>query len=125
MGAGVSGAIGAVFAGVALAARSDADELCSSVDGSGAICPNEASDAIDRDIALSAVADVAFGVGIVAAGVGLYFIITGEPKPSDTTVAVMMDGRSMALEASRLPERAVFTLVRRLMPRMNRSAAAM
>jgi len=100
VGAGVSGAIGAVFAGVALAARSDADELCSSVDGSRAICPNEARDAIDRDVTMSAVADVAFGVGIAAASVGLYFIITGEPEPSDTTVAVMLDGRSVALEAT-------------------------
>ncbi len=84
---GVGGAAilgGAIAGGLALGARSDADAGCNE-SGGKRLCTAEASDAIDRDRTLSLIADVSFGVGLIAAGVGVYLILDSNGKEQPVT----------------------------------------
>ena len=91
-----SGARILVVGHVALAARNEAEEMCPTFD-TGLLCPSAASDAIARDRGMSIAADVAFGLGVAAAGVGLYFVITDLAQPSQSRASVVV-----AVEPSRL-----------------------
>jgi tetratricopeptide (TPR) repeat protein len=78
---------GAYFGLSALSARDDADAGCSEQGGSR-ICSSSAEDALDRDQRFSLFADIGFGVGLVAAGVGTYLLLTHDDKPTDTALSV-------------------------------------
>ena len=82
LGVGVAGVgTGTYFGLQALSARSEIEEDCKS--GSGrAACSSKAADAIDRDKTSSLIADVGFGVGIVALGVGSYLLLTNKNEKS-------------------------------------------
>ncbi len=84
LGVGGAGlAAGGIFGVLALGARSDADAGCKDVSGSR-LCNDSARDAVDRDKRFSLIADVSFGIGILAAGAGTYLLLSapdsGEKK---------------------------------------------
>jgi hypothetical protein len=70
---------GTYFGLAALSARKDASAACPTA-GSSHRCSAGASGALDRDKRYSLLADISFGVGIVAAGAGVYFLL----KPQHT-----------------------------------------
>jgi tetratricopeptide (TPR) repeat protein len=75
---GVGGAAigtGAVFGSMALSARKDVDASCKDAGGQK-LCTADAQSAIDRDKRYSLFADIGFGVGIAAAGVGTYLLLS-------------------------------------------------
>ena len=67
--------IGGVFGGLALGARSTEKPNCANAAG-GRFCTADAESSITRDKRYSLIADVGFGVGVVAAGVGAYLVLT-------------------------------------------------
>ena len=94
LGVGAVGVgMGTYFALSASSARQDADELCA---GDPPVCPREAEDAVSRDDRHSVFADVGWGVGLTAAAVGLYLVLTHDPKPEravSSPVAVVPGGK--------------------------------
>jgi tetratricopeptide (TPR) repeat protein len=78
---------GGAAAGVAATARGDADDLC--VDG---ICPDRASDAVDRDRTFSVLADVGIGVGAGALVTGIIFLLSSDDVADHARVQVGRDG---------------------------------
>jgi hypothetical protein len=87
LGTGAAGlGAGAFFGLGALAARREASSLCSDASGASR-CWSSASAALDRDRQYSLYADVGFGVGLVAAGAGLYFLLRPRADAPTTTAA--------------------------------------
>ncbi len=80
----VSLGVGTYFAFGASSARQDADELCV---GDPAVCPRAAEEALSRDRRDSVLADVGWGVGLTAAVVGLYLVLTHDPAPAPRSTA--------------------------------------
>ena len=92
---GVGGAglvLGAILGGMALSARGDAEAQCEA-SATGMRCLADAQDALDDDKTFSLVADVGFGVGIVAALTGgalvIYSLLS---EPSEPTVSIAVAG---------------------------------
>jgi len=71
---------GAIFGAMALSARKDVDAACKESAGQK-LCDVSASDARDRDQRYSLLADVSLGVGVVAVGAGVYFLVTAPSGP--------------------------------------------
>jgi hypothetical protein len=69
---------GAVFGLMALSARKDAEAACKDSAGQTR-CDVAAKDALDRDQRYSLVADLGLGLGLVAVGAGVYFLVSA-PK---------------------------------------------
>lgn len=82
--AGAVLATGAVLGGLALGARADVRSACQDGLDGGRVCPESVATDADRDRALSLGADVLLGVGAVALGVGLYFLLRSESDDDDT-----------------------------------------
>ena len=81
---GVGGAAigtGAVFGALALGARKDVDASCKDANGKK-LCAADAQPAIDRDKRYSLFADIGFGVGAAAAGVGTYLLLSAPSSPA-------------------------------------------
>jgi tetratricopeptide (TPR) repeat protein len=84
-GAGVAGiGLGVVFGLSAAGARSDAEDLCVE-DGDGTLCPSSARVFIDRGESRALLADIAFGLGIAAVGVGVYLVLSSDSESGSTT----------------------------------------
>ncbi len=66
--------VGGVFSVMALSARHDEQSNCATTSGQR-LCTTDADSAIQRDQRYSLAADIGFGVGIVAAGVGAYLVL--------------------------------------------------
>lgn len=66
--------VGGVFGGLALSARHDENANCAN-SAAGRFCTTDANSAIQRDQRYSLAADIGFGVGVVAAGVGAYLVL--------------------------------------------------
>lgn len=75
--------VGGVFGALALSARHDENASCKTVGGSR-YCTTDASSAISRDKDYSLIADIGFGVGVVAAGVGAYLVLGSHHGKEDT-----------------------------------------
>ncbi len=75
--------VGGVFGALALSARHDENASCKTAAGSR-FCTTDANGAISRDRNYSLIADVGFGVGIVAAGVGAYLVLGSADGKKDT-----------------------------------------
>lgn len=88
IGTGVAFAgAGGVFAALAASARSEARDNCRDV-ASGLLCKSSADAALSRDGTFSVLADVGFGVGIVAAGIGVVTLLTRDPVKVEALRAV-------------------------------------
>jgi tetratricopeptide (TPR) repeat protein len=79
---GAALAVGGVFGALALSARHDENSDCAD-STLGRFCTTTANAAISRDRNYSLVADIGFGVGIVAAGVGAYLVLTSNSGKED------------------------------------------
>lgn len=79
---GASLAVGGVFGALALSARSDEKRECAS-STQGRFCTINANNAISRDQHYSLIADIGFGVGVVAAGVGAYLLLAPRDEKTD------------------------------------------
>jgi len=80
---GAALAVGGVFGALALSARHDENPDCAD-STLGRFCTTTANAAISRDRNYSLVADIGFGVGIAAAGVGAYLVLTSSDGKEDT-----------------------------------------
>ncbi len=77
--------VGSYFGVQALSTKSDAEGLCPDVGGSRR-CPASANDTLSSNKRDAIIADVGIGIGVVAAAVGTYLVITGG-KSSETASA--------------------------------------
>jgi len=96
LGAGGAGVVlGAVFGGMALSARGDAEDACPEVDGQRR-CLVEAADALDDDDTFSLASDVSFGVGIAAgllgAGLVIHSFMNDESETASLTLTTGPSG---------------------------------
>ena len=80
-GGGAVFATGAVFGVLTLAARSDVSSRCTSTP-TGRLCDQDARSALDREKTFGIIADVGMGVGLIAAGVGTWLLLSGKPAAS-------------------------------------------
>jgi tetratricopeptide (TPR) repeat protein len=87
-GAGVlSIAIGTVLGISATSTRSDAEGQC--VDnGQSNVCPESADSKLSSWRGRALAADIAFGLGAAALGVGLYFVLNTDNEPGGATTAL-------------------------------------
>jgi hypothetical protein len=89
-GAGVAGlAVGSVFGILALGTKSDLDGVCS-----GKTCPTFEQSTGDRLTLQATVSTIGFGVGVVGAIVGTYFLVAGGGKTGRAVVAPWLDART-------------------------------
>ena len=79
---------GTYFGLAALGARKDASALCPDVGGVRR-CTAAASGPLDRDKRYSLFADISIGVGVVAAGAGLYMLLKPQHAEPATTAGFM------------------------------------
>jgi hypothetical protein len=86
LGVGVVGiGVGTVFGLMTLSKKSDADALCH-----GSVCSSQRGVDLQADARSSAtLSTIGFGVGLVGAAVGLYFLATA-PKSSSSNVSAMV-----------------------------------
>lgn len=94
----------AVFGGLTLAARSEAEPGCRSGSG-GRLCSAEASAALGRDEAFGLVTDIALASGVILSGVGLYLLLSGDDdeRPAVDVRAGASRGSSTASGRARGP----------------------
>jgi tetratricopeptide (TPR) repeat protein len=99
-GAGIASlGLGLVFGLSASSARSDAEAQCVS-NGAGTYCPKSVESLLSDADGRALVADIAFGVGLVAVGVGAYLVLTHDPEAGTSTelrTAATPGGGSMSL----------------------------
>ncbi len=92
IGLGAAGVgVGVGFGIAALNARSEAEGLCTE-SGGRTLCPSSARDAVDRDASHSLVADVAVLAGLVAAGTGVYLILSTDDDGEEIRAGVLPGG---------------------------------
>jgi len=91
IGGGVGVVTGAVLAGVALSARSEAEASCPEA-GDGRICLAQAQDAVERDQTMSIGADIAFVVGTAAAAAGAVILIIDSGHGADARIHLHPNG---------------------------------
>lgn len=80
VGFGLAGAgvvVGGVTGLLALSKASKAKDVCD-----GSRCPPSAQDDIDGSKSMGTISTIAFGVGILGAGVGVYGLLSGKSEPS-------------------------------------------
>ena len=108
--AGVGGALvlgGAIFGGLALAARDEANAGCVNT-GGATVCDDSVSGALSRDRTFAALADVGLFGGLAVAGAGAVLIVLGlmsddEEEPAETvtpTVGLTPSGGEVGLVGS-------------------------
>jgi tetratricopeptide (TPR) repeat protein len=71
--------VGVGFALAAASARREVEERCVH-DGAALLCPESVDRSLSERRSRALVADVAFGLGIAAVGVGVYLILDAEPE---------------------------------------------
>ncbi|WP_394839159.1 hypothetical protein LVJ94_19920 [Pendulispora rubella] len=99
LGAGAVGVgVGAFFGLRALSQKSDADAKCN-----GSLCQAGGPELQDDARRSATFSTVGFGVGLVAAGVGTYLLLTAPSAPaahSNVATRIGFDGRSVLLEGA-------------------------
>lgn len=80
-GGGAVFATGAVFGVLTLAARSDVSAQCTSAPA-GRLCDQDARSALDREKTFGIIADVGMGVGLIAAGIGTWLLLSDKSAAS-------------------------------------------
>jgi hypothetical protein len=87
LGVGAAGvAIGAVFGLLALSKKSDADASCQGRFD----CPRDGYDANNSAHTDATISTIAFGVGLVAIGVGAYLFLTSRPKATAQSAPLVL-----------------------------------
>lgn len=105
LGVGAVGIGSGTYFGLrALSSRSDAEAGCKD-QGGDRLCSRAAQDAVDRDQSSSLIADVSFGVGLVAAGVGAYLLLSPKTERAPASAAL-----PLAVDAQATPHGGKVTL---------------
>jgi tetratricopeptide (TPR) repeat protein len=79
--------IGTAFGVSASSLRSDAEDQCAS-NGDALLCPTSARDALSDADGRALVADIAWGLGLAAVGVGVYLVLDASGDEAGTSTAL-------------------------------------